>query len=183
MTRNPKFDRLPNPPELKIGITNHDANVSALNNHLQLITRLLNQSTQDLHNAVNTIQQIGAHTPPNVSGLTVTGKQGLFHLTWNRVVNVDGYEVVQYSDAAMTQIINRWNLPDANTCAHQVPVGNVAVTNTFQVHAYQGNKIGDPSPGVTATTAVYASAEAAPVAPPIAPLPVKKSPPRSGPNL
>lgn len=183
MSRLSTIHRLPAPPALRGGLANHDADVKTLKEHLDTMTTILNQAMQSLENRTNTIQQVGAVAPPPPSSFAVVGKQGLFHLTWNRIKNADGYVIVHASDAAMTQIVNRYHIDDGNQCAHQIPVGNVAVAGSFQVYAYQGNKYSDPSPIITATTAIYASAEAAPPAPPIAPQPPKIAPVRSGPNL
>jgi hypothetical protein len=174
---------LPMPPKPKGTIQSTAEDMNALHEHLTTMTQIVNQSLQSTQQRLNTIQQTGAKAPPPVSGLTVTGKQGLFHLTWNRMKNVDGYVITHASDTGMTQLVGRYNVPDGNTPVHQIPVGNVAVTGSFQVYAYQGNKYSDPSPAVTATTAVYASAESAPPAPPIAPLQPKIAPVRSGPNI
>jgi hypothetical protein len=151
--------------------------------HLNLMTTILNQALQGLQGRINTVQQVAAKTPPTVTGLVVTGKQGLFYLTWNRIAHTDGYVIAQASDSGMTQLVGRYNLPDGDTCSYPIPVGNVAVTNSFQVYAYQGQKISEPSPAVTATTIPYGAGEAAPPAPPIAPRHPKKAPPRSGPNI
>ncbi len=183
MSRQSTIQRVPSLPALRGGLANHDADVKMLHGHLEMMTTLLNQAVQSLENRVNTIQQVGAVQPPPVSGLTVTGKQGLFHLTWNRMKNVDGYVVVQASDSAMQTITGRYHVDDSNQPIQQIPVGNVAITAYFQVYAYQGQKYADPSPIVSATTLTYGASEAAPSSPPIAPLPPKISPVRSGPNL
>jgi len=175
--------RLPLPPPVKGSIQDAPEDVKNLHEHLNLMTTVLNQALQGLQNRVNTVQQVTAKAPPNVSSFTVTGKQGLFHLTWNRINNVDGYVITQASDTGMVQLVGRFNVSDGQQCSFQIPVGNVAVTNSFQIYAYQGNKYGDPSPIVTGTTVVYGSTESAPPAPPIAPLQPKKAPVRSGPNL
>jgi hypothetical protein len=154
-----------------------------IDEHLNLMTTIINQGLQSFQNRLNTVQQVTAKTPPTVTGLTVTGKQGLFYLTWNRIAHVDGYVVLQASDTGMVQVVGRYNLPDGDTCTYSIPIGNVSVTNSFQVFAYQGQKMNDPSATVTATSAIYGSTEAAPPAPPIAPRQPKKVPPRSGPNL
>ena len=175
--------RLPLPPKVSGKLATAGDDVKVLQEHLVQQTVLLNQALQSLQNRVNRIQQSGAKQPPTVTGLAVAGKQGLFHITWNRQVNVDGYVIEQASDTAMTQLVGRYNIPDGDAPVHQIAVGNVAVTNSFRVYAYQGSHYSDPSPAVTATTAVYASAESAPPAPPIAPRPPKLAPVRSGPNL
>lgn len=183
MSRQSNVQRLPMPPALRGGLANHDADIKMLHEHLLQVTEIANQAIQSLQNRVNTVQQTGAIEPPPVSGLTVEGKQGLFSLTWNRIKNADGYVVVHASDTAMKQIVGRYNIPDANQPLHQISVGNVAVTGSFQVYAYQGQKYSDPSPAMTATTASYGAGEAAPKTPPLAPLHPKLDPVRSGPNL
>ena len=147
------------------------------------MTDILNQGLQSLQNRVNTVQQVTAKQPPTVTGLSVTGKQGLFHLTWNRIDNTDGYVVTQATDTGMVHLVGRYHVPDGDSNSHQIPVGNVAVTHSFQVYAYQGNKYSDPSPAVTATTLTYTTPEVAPPLPPNAPRQPKKAQVRSGPNL
>ena len=183
MSRRGNVLRLPLPPPLSGKIPDVAQDAKTVHEHLILMTTILNQGLQSFQNRINTVQQVTAKTPPTVTGLTVSGKQGLFYLTWNRIAHTDGYVILQASDTGMMQLIGRFNLPDGDTCTYSIPVGNVAVTNSFQVFAYQGQKMSDPSATVTATTLVYASAEAAPPAPPIAPRQPKKVPPRSGPNL
>lgn len=183
MSRQSTIQRLPSPPSLKGTIQGVPEDMKALGEHIHVMTTIINQAVQSLQNRMNTVQQVGAVAPPPVSGLAVSGKQGLFHLTWNRIHNADGYVVVHASDSAMQQIVGRYNISDGNQPIHQIPVGNAAVTGHFQVYAYQGQKYGDPSPAVTATSAIYSTSEAAPSAPPIAPLPPKIAPVRSGPNL
>ena len=175
--------RLPLPPRIGGTISTSADDLQVIHKHISDMTIILNQGLQSLQQRINTVQQTGARTPPTVTGLTVTGKQGLFYLTWNRVANVDGYVVTRASDSAMKILIGRYNLPDSEQCTLDISVGNVAVTNSFQVYAYQGPKYSEPSPSVTATTSVYGSAEAAPANPPIAPRQPKIAPVRNGPNL
>lgn len=173
--RRGKVYRIPDPPDA--------SDTKALNEWLQTAHTILNDGMQNVQNRLNTVQQTGAQKPPTVTGLTVTGKQGCFYLTWNRIANVDGYSVIGYSDSALTKIVDRIPVPDGDACTLRVAVGNVAVTEYFQVYAYQGPQVSDPSTAVSATTATYGAAEAAPAAPPIAPRPPKVAPIRSGPNL
>lgn len=175
--------RLPVPPKLSTAVTAGPANAQLLNDHLAQMTDVLNQAVQSFQNRINTIQQVTAKAPPTVTNLTVVGKQGLFYLTWNRIKNTDGYVITQASDKAMVFLVGRYNVPDGSTCSFTVPVGNVAVTNSFQVYGYQGQKYSEPSNIVTATTLTYSTPEAAPPAPPIAPQQPKIVPVRSGPNL
>lgn len=183
MSRQATIQRLPVPPPVQGTLQSAGSDVKALQEHIGTMTTVLNQAIQSLQNRVNTVQQTGATQPPNVTGLTVAGKQGLFSMTWNRIQNADGYVVVQASDSKMTQITGRYNISDGQQCTHQIPVGNTAVTGHFQVYAYQGQKYSDPSPAVTATSATFTTSESAPPTPPIAPQAPKVAPVRSGPNL
>jgi hypothetical protein len=184
MSRAPTIQRLPNPPQLRGGLPNYESDMKMMHEHVTTMTTILNQAVQNLQNRVNTIQQVGANAPPPVTGLAVEGKQGLFSLTWNRIHNADGYVIVHASDTAMKQIVGRYNIPDGNQPLHQIPVGNAAVSGSFQVYAYQGNQYSDPSPAVSATTAILStSTEAAPKTPPIRPLQPKVSGVRNGTTL
>jgi hypothetical protein len=149
----------------------------------KLFVGIANQALQSFQSRLDTIQQIGAKEPPVVSGFSVEGKQGLFNLTWNRIKNVDGYVVIQAADPGMLPIIGRCHIADGQQCSFKIMVGNVAVTASFQIFAYQGPKYSHHSPTVTATTLLYGAAEAAPASPPIAPQHPKVAPVRSGPNL
>lgn len=145
--------------------------------------KIVNDSLTEIGNRLDTLQQLGAKPPVAVTSLTVTGKQGLFYLTWQKIANVDGYVILQASDSAMTQISGRWNLPDGETVSYQIPVGNVAVTNFFTVQAYQGNRYGPPSTAVSGTTVAYGSGESAPPAPPQRPVSPKVTGVRNGTTL
>lgn len=175
--------RLPPPPTVKGTPESAPDDVKALQTHIATITDVLNQSLQTMQTRIDTVQQIGAKKPPTVTGLTVTGKQGLFHLTWNRQDNVDGYVVVQGTDSTMQQITNRYHVSDGDAAQLQIPVGNVAVAANFQVYAHQGPMYSDPTTAAGGTTLMYTTSESAPPAPPIAPRPPKLAPVRSGPNL
>ena len=175
--------RLPTPPIVKATIDSAPEDVKALHEHITTMTQVLNQSLQTMQTRLDTIQQIGAVKPPTVTGLTVTGKQGLFHLTWNRQSNIDGYVVEQGTDATMQQITNRYHISDGDAAQHQIPVGNCAVTAAFRVYAHQGPMYSNPTTAVAATTSAYGAGEAVPTAPPIAPRPPRLAPVRSGPNL
>lgn len=174
---------IPTPPTLSGSLANYQQDMQALQDHLTQMTTIVNQSLQSHQNRLNTIQQTGAVAPPTVTGLAVSGRQGLFSLTWNRIMNADGYVITQAKDSGMAQLIGRFNVSDGQQCSYQVPVGNVAVKNYFQVYAYQGSQYGSPSPAVSATTVAFTTPESAPVAPPIAPPQPLIVPVRSGPNL
>lgn len=181
MARQTNVLRLPVPPTLTSKL--EPENAKMLNEHLQNMTTILNQALQSFQNRLNTVQQTGASAPPPVSNVAVVGKQGLFHITWNRIKNADGYVIVQAADSAMKQIIGRYNIPDGQSVSHQIPVGNTAVTGSFQVYAYQGPKVGNPSNIITGTTLTYTTSEAAPTTSNTPPQPPLIAPVRSGPNL
>lgn len=152
--------------------------------HWNQVVKILNQNIQTLQNNVNTITQVGAKSPNPVSGVSAQGKQGMFSLTWNRMNNVDGYVILQANDAAMTQITNRYTIPDGQQCSYTIAVGNQAQTSHFQIFAYQGPRYSKPSNGVSATSVVFGtSTDSAPKTPPLAPLSPLIKPVRSGPNL
>ena len=129
----------------------------------------LNRILQNLGDRLDTIQQVGATAPPPVTGLTVTGKQGVICLTWQRIQNVDGYIILGAAESTMSQIVLRFNVPDSDTCTYSHPVGNVAVQYYFTVSAYQGNLVGQPSNTIAATSVAYTSVGTAPPIPPQAP--------------
>ncbi len=183
MSRRGNVLRLPLPPPLSGKIADSEKDAKTIHEHLTLMTTILNQGLQSMQNRINTVQQVKAATPPTVTGFSVTGKQGLFYLTWNRINHVDGYVVAQATDTGMVQLIGRYPILDSDSCTFSVPVGNVAVTNSFQVYAFQGQKYSEPSNIITATTVPYGAGESAPPAPPIAPRQPKVAPVRSGPNL
>lgn len=181
MARQTNIFRLPVPPTLMSKLEPDNATI--LNKHLQEMTVILNQALQSFQNRLNTIQQTGKNNVPNVQGFTVTGKQGLFYLSWKRIKNVDGYVIMQAADSQMKQLTNRYHISDGQQVSFQVAVGNVVVTSSFQIYAYQGPNYGSPSNIVTATTSAYGAGESAPPTPPIAPQPPLLAPVRSGPNL
>lgn len=130
--------------------------------HVDLLNRILVQAQQRL----DTIQSIGATQPKAPQTVTATGRQGCIWLTWQRVVNADGYTVIVASESTMTKLVGRHSLPDSDSCTYQLPVGNVASQFWFQVFSYRGNQLSPPSPTVTATSATYGAGESAPPTPP-----------------
>src|SRR5260221_4339774 len=112
MSRRGNVLRLPLPPPLSGRIPDMAEDAKTIHEHLSLMTTILNQGLQQLQNRMNTVQQVTAKSPPTVTGLTVTGKQGLFYLTWNRIAHTDGYVVVQASDSTMIQLIGRYPIMD-----------------------------------------------------------------------
>jgi hypothetical protein len=149
----------------------------------QLAVKILNQALQSVEVRLDTVQQIGARKPPNPTGFSVTGRQGFFYITWNRIKNCDGYVIMQATDTAMMQNVGRHVIADGQQVSFHLAVGNVAVTYSFQMYAYQGPQYSQPSPIQTATSIPYGAGEAALPTPPLAPVPPKIIPVRSGPNL
>lgn len=175
--------RLPLPPQVTGNMHQSGDDIKIVHAHLVQMTTILNQSLQSMQQRLDTVQQLGAKKPVTVTGLSVTGKQGAFILTWNRIKNADGYVITQGTDSTMKVLVGRYTVPDGDSCSFAVPVGNVAVSNSFQVTAFQGPQYGEPSPAVSATTVAYGAGESAPPTPPIAPRHPKIAPVRSGPNL
>jgi hypothetical protein len=130
---------------------------------------LLNQVIQNFSNRLDTIQQVGAVAPSAPLNVVAEGKQGYIGLTWNRIVNVDGYTVIWALDSKMSQLVGRISLPDGETCSYRLPTGNSATTYYFQVSAYKGNQISLPSVTVTATSVAYTTTGTPAANPPQAP--------------
>jgi len=183
MARRGNVARLPLPPEVGGKLMSAGDDVKVLRSHLTEMTTILNQALQSLQNRVNTVQQTGAITPPTVTGLTVTGKQGCIYLVWNRINNVDGYVVMWATDSAMQVLVGRHAISDGEEASFVLPIGNHASTFYFQVYAYQGPQYSSPSAIVSGTSLTYTTSEAAPPTPPYAPRHPKLVPIRSGPNL
>jgi hypothetical protein len=137
---------------------------------------LLNRNFVEIQQRLDTIQSIGATAPKAPQTITATGKQGCIWLTWQRVVNADGYIVAAGSESTMSKLVSRNTLPDSESCTYQLPVGNVASQFWFQVFSYRGNQISPPSPTVNATSVAFGAGEAAPPTPPNDP----RSPLRAG---
>ena len=174
---------LPTPPKLSGAFSDHQADIQAIQDYLQQAHSILNQSIQAHQNRLNVIQQTGASNPPNVTGFSASGRQGLFSLVWNRIANVDGYVIIEATDSGMKQLVGRYNVSDGQQCSFQIPVGNVSIQRYFQVFAYQGNHYGSPSNAISATSLAFTTPESAPATPPIAPPQPLIIPVRSGPNL
>ena len=140
----------------------------------------LNNILAETQNRLDTVQQVGAKKPPTPIGPSAQGRQGLIWLTWNRVVNVDGYSVVVATSADMSKVLHRVDIPGSETCVYQMPVGNNAFQAWFQVYSYRGKLYSTPSNIVTATSVAFGAGEGAPPAPPVDPRNPLKAPLRSG---
>lgn len=126
----------------------------------------LNTILQNLGQRLDTIQQIGVKAPSAPLSVSATGKQGLIHIVWGRVANVDGYTVLWASEATMTKLVGRQSLPDGDTVSVSIPIGNSATQYWITVSAYKGNQVSKPSATVNATSVAFTTAEAAPPSPP-----------------
>ncbi len=129
----------------------------------------LNKILQNLGDRLDTVQQVGAKPPSAPLSLVATGKQGLIHLTWGKVHNVDGYTVLWASESTMTKLVGRHPLPDGECVSFDLPIGNSATQYWFTVSAYRGNQVSLPSGTVTATSVAFTTAEAAPTVAPVDP--------------
>ena len=143
----------------------------------------LNRVLTEIKHRLDTIQQVGATKPTTPRSPSATGRQGLIWLTWNRVVNVDGYSVVVSTASDMSKILHRQDIPGSETCTYQFPVGNNSATYYFQIYSYRGTQYSTPSNIVSGTSAAYGAGEAAPPAPPVDPRNPLRAPLRNGTTL
>lgn len=126
----------------------------------------LNKILLEIGQRLDTVQQTGGSKPVAPQNLTATGKQGCIWVTWNRVVGVDGYLLMVATESTMTKNVGRYNLPDSEQCAFQLPTGNSATKYYFQAYSYRGPQQSQPSPVANATSVAYGAGEAAPPNPP-----------------
>lgn len=140
----------------------------------------LNRVLVEIQQRLDIIQQVGAKKPVTPLSPTATGRQGLIWVTWNRVVNVDGYCVVVSTASDMSKVLHRQDIPGSETCTYQFPVGNNASTYYFQIYSYRGKLYSTPSNVVSAASVAYGAGEVAPPAPPVDPRNPLKAPLRNG---
>ena len=138
------------------------------------IAQKVNLALSSLADRLDEMDKPGATIDGRVEQLAVQGRQGLFHLTWIRMIEVDGYIIEVFSDSAATSLVLSRVLPGASTVQWQYPVGNVAITRYFRVTPYiqrasGGIKLGTPSTLVSGLSVAYGAGEAAPTAPTAAP--------------
>ena len=127
----------------------------------------LNQSLLKIQNRMDSIERIGVAKPVTPGSFDVEGRQGTFHLTWAKVINVDGYVIVMATDSAMTKKIGRWTIRDPEAVQWQVPMGNVAATRYFQISSFLGDRVSDASNVESAASVAFGAGESAPAAPPV----------------
>lgn len=151
--------------------------------HNPLAVDQLNRVLTEIKHRLDTIQQVGAQKPATPISPAATGRQGLVWVTWNRVVNVDGYSIVVATSSDMSKILHRVDIPGSETCVYQMPVGNNVSTYYFQVYSYRGTKYSTPSNIVSAASVAFTTPEAAPPAPPVDPRNPLKAPLRNGTTL
>lgn len=140
----------------------------------------LNRVLVEIQQRLDTIQQVGAKKPATPLSPSAQGRQGLIWLTWNRVVNVDGYSVVVATTSDMSKILHRIDIAGSETCVYHMPVGNVVFQAWFQVYSHRGTLYSTPSNVVTASSVAFAGGEAAPPAPPVDPRNPLRAPLRNG---
>lgn len=148
--------------------------------HNQNDVEHLNRILVEIQQRLDIIQQVGAKKPVTPLSPKATGRQGLIWVTWNRVVNVDGYCVVVSTASDMSKVLHRQDIPGSETCTYQFPVGNNASTYYFQIYSYRGKLYSTPSNVVSAASLAFTTAEAAPPAPPVDPRNPLKAPLRNG---
>jgi len=133
------------------------------------VAQQINRALTAIQNRLDRLEKVNAKVRGKITSFSVEGRQGLFHLTWNRVDDATGYIVEVFTDSAGTVRVGRWDIPGGQTVQWQYPVGNVAITRYFKVRAFSGATLSNPSSLVTATSLVYTTAESAPADPPTAP--------------
>jgi hypothetical protein len=143
----------------------------------------LNRILVELGQRLDTIQQVGTKQPATPLSPSATGRQGLIWVTWNRVVDVDGYCIVVSTSSDMSKILHRQDIPGSETCTYQFPVGNNAATYYFQVYAHRGKIYSTPSNIVGTASVAFGAGEGAPPAPPVDPRNPLRAPLRNGTTL
>lgn len=143
----------------------------------------LNRVLVEIQQRLDVIQQVGAKKPATPLSPSATGRQGLIWVTWNRVVNVDGYCVVVATASDMSKVLHRQDIPGSETCTFQFTVGNNVATYYFQVYSYRGQFYSTPSNVVSGTSVAFGAGEGAPPAPPVDPRNPLIAPLRNGMTL
>ena len=138
------------------------------------IAQKINQAFSSLANRLDAMELPNATVTGRVESFAAQGRQGLFHLTWVRVIDVDGYIIEMFTDSAATIQVGSWIAWGASTVTYQIPVGNVSIARYFRITPFvnrlsSGMKLGTPSTLITATSVAYGAGEAAPTAPPVSP--------------
>ena len=125
----------------------------------------INQAFRKMERRLDRIERVGTRAPLSVKGLTAEGRQGAFHVTWQKVIGAEGYSLVMASDAAAQLITHRWDIPGQETIAWTVPWANVATTRYFQIWAIRAGKQSEPSEIKSATSVGFGAGETAPTVP------------------
>lgn len=125
----------------------------------------INQAFLKISRRLDRIERVGTKAPFSVKGLTAEGRQGAFHVTWQKVVGADGYVLVMATDAAAQLITHRFDLNGQETISHDIPWANVASTRYFQIWAIRAGKQSDPSQIKSAISVGFGAGETAPTAP------------------
>ena len=125
----------------------------------------VNQNFLKLLNRLDRLERVAVRKPPGVNGLTAQGRQGAFHITWKKIIGVDGYVLVMASDTAAQQITHRWEITGHETVAWTVPWANVASLRYFQIWSVRAGLHSIPSTIVSATSVAFGAGETAPTAP------------------
>src|SRR3990167_206703 len=141
------------PPEWFDELTDNDPKKKVIS---LKIAQKINHALSALSNRLDALDQPAATVDGRVESFAVEGRQGLFHLTWIRVLNIDGYIIEMFTDSMATAQVGSWIAWGASTVQWQVPVGNVSITRYFRVtpfiqRASGGIKLGTPSALVSVT--------------------------------
>mgnify|MGYP001572881903 CR=1 FL=1 len=144
------------------------------------VAQRINSALSAISNRLDAMERPNAEITGRIESFAVQGRQGLFHLTWIRVIEVDGYIIEMFTDLAATAQVGSWVAWGASTVQYQIPVGNVSITRYFRITPFLerlsgGLKLGTPSTTVTGTSVAYGAGEAAPTAPTVSPAPYTES--------
>ena len=126
----------------------------------------LNRALSLIQNRLDIIERVAVSVTGRIVSFSVEGRQGLFHLIWNRVDDADGYLIEMFSDSAATTRIGSWTALGSQTTQWQVTVGNVSVTRYFRITPFAGKVYGSPSALVGDSSDAYGVGESAPSNPP-----------------
>lgn len=159
-----KQERFYIPPEWLQDITNPEQASAAMK-----VAQQLNRALSQIQNRLDKLEKVNVTIAGRITNLAVEGRQGLFHVTWNRVDDCDGYILEMFTDSAATKRIGRWTIVGGQTVQWQVSVGNVAITRYFRMTPYRGAVLGSPSTVVTGLSVSYGVGESAPASPPTDP--------------
>lgn len=161
-----KQERFYIPPEWLQDITSPEQVEAAMK-----VAQQLNRALSQIQNRLDKLEKVNVSISGRITSLAVEGRQGLFHITWNRVDDCDGYVLEMFTDSAATKRVGRWTLVGGQTVQWQIAVGNVAITRYFRLTPYRGAILGSPSAVVGGLSVSYGAGESAPTSPPTDPAP------------